>query len=44
MDGVPHGDSAGGNQDVASAKAINPNVEKEFWRYGSQAPKPGEFN
>jgi hypothetical protein len=28
------GDAAGGNADIAAAKAINPDVDKDFARYG----------
>jgi tetratricopeptide (TPR) repeat protein len=33
------GDIASGNDDLSSAKAINANVDKKFWRYGAQPEK-----
>jgi tetratricopeptide (TPR) repeat protein len=34
------GDVAGGNDDIAAAKAMKADVEKTFWRYGAPAAKP----
>jgi len=31
------GDVAGANEDLAAAKALNQNIDKEFWRYGKPA-------
>jgi tetratricopeptide (TPR) repeat protein len=33
------GDVAGGNDDIASAKALDANVDKSFWRYGPVSEK-----